>query len=192
MCGAGLGIVALFFLPAPTPAEAARLGPAVRQLASPRYAVRQAAARTLVELGPVAKPALVRAAGSADAEVVHLAQTALLAIADGELEALAPFPEIDAAWFNVKTREYDAPVPALEAYLDAVGKDGYPFANYRRACRWAVRDLLAAGLPAGYLRLWLADLHEKDAVFYAGITSGRHWLRPPDWYDAAAYRRNWK
>jgi len=94
--------------------EALRL---VRLLGDPSFHAREKASRAIVELGPPAKPALLDALSSPDAEVRHRAQLALAAVwqRDWHIRIQAFVADVDG------TAEHD--LPGWERFQESVGSD---------------------------------------------------------------------
>jgi hypothetical protein len=174
--------------PPPPPAEAGRLAAFVGNLNHPRYVVREQASKRLVEAGGTAKGVLRSAAASGDPETAARAKACLEAVVGVELEALRPFPEIDAAWYSVPDHTYSLPRPPdMSAHLRAVGGGSpFPWDTYFQACENWSREKLTAGTSPRLLRLILAEMHRRDGWF---ISRAGHEEPPypvdPDEYRAA-------
>ncbi len=95
-------------------AKAVRL---VRQLGDPSFRAREKASRAIVELGPPAKPALLAALSSPDAEVRRRAQQALAAVwqRDWHVQIQAFVADVEG------TGEHD--LPGWERFQQSVGTD---------------------------------------------------------------------
>ena len=110
-----------------------------------------------------------------DPEITARLSQVRLVFAQDRLDSFAPFPEIDAAWYDDKIRQYTSngwPVwgkattrSILEPYLNRIGRDNPPWHNYRLATREWVQDMLDAGVPEWFIRLCLAEMRRRDDVF---------------------------
>ena len=175
--------------PTPTPAQEMKIVALVADLGSPRFKVRDAAVRSLGEMGSVAKVACRAAMQSKDEEVVTRAKIAFDKIVDAEARSLWPLPEIDAIWY-CPVKKWYAYKPELHKHchsiLMAVGPDARPWHNYRWAMDRYVRELLRNGATPEGLRFWIAIWHYNDSVFFENCSVVEDEVDPPipvDWQE---------
>lgn len=161
-------LFALFFDAPPTPEQVLEIDAQVKRLGHARYAVREAAAKKLVEIGSPAKGRVLAATMGRDPEVARRATVIVESIAEAEVKDLYPMPQIDSFWFDVSRKDYCEHGPMFEQLhpvLRGVGRDSCPWPNYYHATELAVRKWLAEGASRKQLRFVLAAMHYRDSVF---------------------------
>ena len=155
----------------PPPPEAAKLIP---QLGSRKFDERESASKQLAKLGPGALPQIRAAATHKDPEIAARANFLIDAFIEKEIAALGKMPCIDGAWYDEADHAYRTEFTVygmigwdqLEGYLASVGRDAWPWDNYREATRlWAV-DRLADGMQPRVLRLILAEMDRRDKIYH--------------------------
>lgn len=88
------------------------------------------------------------------------------------MRRLGPYPAADAAWYDPVANQYRAEsqnpwlVGTLRAYLDAVGTDSYPHANYRTATRLWVAAALWGGADEQAVGRLLDRMRVADRAYY--------------------------
>ena len=158
-------------------------------LGSEDFAARVAAYRALERWGDAALRPLRAREDDADPEVRRAVAELLCACRQRALERIGPFPCVDALWYDTRHKwddgaggvsygTYDSNLPTYEwagPYLNARGRDGYPFAQYSLATIDLVNDLLDAGVPECVLRAMVAEMRRRDGVYLARNHAGRDW-----------------
>lgn len=181
--------LALFF-PQPTATDQAACEKLIAQLGSPRYVVRENAARDLSKLGSSAKPSLAKATANPDAEIANRCRSIRATIIQAEADGLSPMPFIDAIWYDAgkKSYQYDHEKHAhFRQHLNSVGADGRPWDNYRWATYTWTTEQLNRGASPKMLRPILAAMHAKDEVFINQSPPMPDELNPPTVVDWRAY-----
>lgn len=147
------------------PPETAEQRHWLQQLGHDSFHVREAATKNLLA-SPVPMSTLTRWTKHHDPEIRNRVRRIIAEKINRQLDTLEPFPYIDSAWFNPKTRLYECCVKRdrLEIYLHrAGGGDPRPWTNYRIATRLYVGDLLRRGVPLWWIdRLILADMRRRE------------------------------
>lgn len=147
-------------------------------LGSEDFAARAAAYATLDAWGDAALPVLRRHADHPDIEVRRAVTELLCAGKRRALERLAPYPCIDALWYDTRFQGYDADLltyPLAVRYLDARGRDPYPYRQYAYATIDLISDLLDAGVPECVLRVLLAEMRRRDGMFLSKTHPQKEW-----------------
>lgn len=167
-----VSILSMFF-PQPTPAERKEIHLAVVSLGFAKFAERERAAKRLLEFGLKARPQLAPAANGlyVDAETMHRAGSLIEKIIDREVGSLRPFPFIDSNWYCTTQRRYcldESPFVVHKAILDQTPGNGQPWGRYRDATESWSRTQIRNGYPPALLRVRLAELHRRDAVWLGG------------------------
>lgn len=144
-------------------------GELVKQLGDSRFAVRERASASLVKAGWPARRAIWLGMRSTDEETRSRSTQAWAKVTERETQKLAPFPFIDAQWYDCRKRSYCL-VPNREMELCLAGAPHSPkgsplYQRYREASRmWAERRLWVGTSPR-LLRLSFSELHRRDQVF---------------------------
>ena len=167
MVGVFLLMASVFAPPVATADQEKAIAAAIAKLESPRFAVREKAAKDLEELGAIAKPALRSAFSHKDWEVRGRAETIFARLVEAEASSLWPMPFIDSFWWDPAKRNYVScePFPEQVWFLNKAGRDARPYRNYRLATDAWVRTKLGDGANPRGLRLILAELHRRDEQF---------------------------
>lgn len=174
-------IACLFATPAPTTLEADQAAALVAKLGHPRFAVREKASKDLAAMGVSARIALRDAFKSADAETANRAHAIDAKIVDGLADSLWPWPFIDAHWYDTEARWYSQPIDmTCIDFLQTAGPDGRPWHHYRIATGAWIKEKLNAGAGVKGLRMLLAEMHRRDAVFI-GTQPPRDDEQDPPW-----------
>jgi hypothetical protein len=155
---------------------AAVLASATQQLGSEDWATREAASQTLAAFGPLASPALERAAKSDDAEVRRRAAELLAELGVTRADRLtaaasarlcaAGFP--DWPWVDSLPQDYPGRHGVISRYLGrarAAGLWGGPpdFPAYRQATYLLVRDQFEGGASESEVAALLRQMIAGDA-----------------------------
>mgnify|MGYP000850450680 CR=1 FL=1 len=151
----------------------------VQQLGDPDWKARERATAILTAAGPAAKPALLKAVRSDDAEVRERASKLLTKLHNQHVNSFRPMPPIDGLWYCDKAFSYvsadDEKGGAcaenhkkygkyLQAAQGMTSADGdYP--TYRRATRMLVEDWIGEGKTDEWIRAQLADMKRRDDLW---------------------------
>lgn len=151
----------------------------VPSLSSENWRTRENATTLLAAAGTHAKPALLKAARSADPEVRQRASALLARLHNQRVNSFRPMPPIDGLWYCDREFRYvygsdEKGGPCAEnhkkygKYLQAAqgmaSVDGdYP--TYRRATRMLVEDWIAEGKSDEWIRDKLADMKRRDDLW---------------------------
>ncbi len=153
----------------------------VRRLAAEDWSERDRAGAALTRRGWAARAALRRGLAHDDPEVRHRCEALYAQALSDVIEGFGELPECDALYFDSErtvdgTRAYHrelfwgVPWMVSEPYLQRVGKDSWPWANYRLATRLWLTDWLQAGVPPWVLRPVVAEMHRRDEIFLNGTS----------------------
>lgn len=114
-------------------------------------------------------------------EARNRAEKILELAVEAEVQTLGKCPFIDALWYDVVKSNFCSDMeypfvgrvyPLVLPYLDAVGRDGFPWNNYRTASRNMARDMIRAGYPTIFIHVIFHCMHERDEIFLARYRKG--------------------
>jgi hypothetical protein len=123
----------------------------------------------LVAFGQAARPVVRCLQKSRDPEVRRRAKEVHAALRRQALRSLWPFPCLDAAWYDTNRRLYRESgfvYEKLSPYLRRMDMKMYlGWDGYREATRIWVGDLYDAGVPLWAIKMCLAEMRRRDAVW---------------------------
>lgn len=90
------------------------------------------------------------------------------------LDSLAPFPCIDALWYDIERHSYRYDWSAykwMEPYIRNIGWDyeGPAWESWRRPTRIWAGDLIDAGVPISVIRGVFWEMHRRDRDFFTHL-----------------------
>lgn len=161
-------------------------GVAVAQLGDDNFSQRECARTYLSKRGWGVRTALRVGIDGSDAEVSRACRLLYGDALDAECALLEPVPEIDSAWYHAFPRWWESyqvshykremwpeRVEEMEPYLNLVGRDDYPWANYYTATRLWARSRVEGGERASDLMPLLDEMRARDAVFLGEVARNR-------------------
>jgi hypothetical protein len=154
-------------------------------LGSEDYRDRARAESELAARGWDARVALQAGRRYDDPEVSRRCESLYGTALGALLATFEPMPCIDGAWFDVEgiwpdywphysTVQYRARYDRLVPYLDRVGRDSFPWNNYREATRQWLWEEIEAGADLDRLHRMVNEMRWRDDVFLY-----KHWNSMP-------------